>query len=141
MAETPIKNHEYPPNYSRIIDVLGTSNGDILFAYYPHIYNPGGSNVSPDLLLHENIHLEQQKSIGVDEWWKRYLADNQFRYEQELIAFAGQYAYGKKVYKTKISDQMLSDFALLLSGPMYKTGVSYQQVHVAIRRKQKQYAK
>ena len=91
------------------------------------------------MLLHENIHLEQQKTIGVESWWQQFLTNKDFRYEQELQAFAAQLAYGKNIYPVKTSDQMKHDFAILLSGKQYQTGKSYQECEQALRIKARTY--
>lgn len=137
-AEITIKDGEFPPNYRRISDVLPISGKEIIFAYYPYIYNPSFANLSPDLLLHENVHLAVQKEIGVTNWWNKYLTDEEFRFDQELIAFAAQYAYGKKIFKTQVTDQMLHDFSTLLID-LYKSDKDYHHIGALIRHKAKEY--
>lgn len=124
----------YPPNIQEIEMVLPVSEKNV-FSYYPDIYVPSGKELEPDLMLHENIHLEQQKAIGTEKWWRQFLTDKSFRLEQELAAFAAQLAYGKKVYPVKVSDQMKHDFACLLSGEQYQTGLTYQEAENQLRRK------
>lgn len=52
--------------------------------------------MSPDeqkaLEVHENVHLEQQKSTGL-QWYVRYAASKEFRFEQELEAYAAECRY------------------------------------------------
>lgn len=132
--------HSYPPNINEINLVLPTSDKNV-FSYYPDVYVPSGKELDPDLMLHENIHLEQQKAIGVENWWRKYLTDPQFRLEQELASFSAQLTYGKKVYPTKVSDQMKHDFASLLSGSQYQTGLTYQEAEAALRRKTREFEK
>ena len=46
----------------------------------------------PDILLHEQVHIAQQKRIGARKWIKRYLVDDEFRKEQEVEAYQVQIA-------------------------------------------------
>ena len=130
----------YPPNIAEIEIVLPVSDQNV-FSYYPDVYVPSGKELDPDLALHEQIHLESQKTIGVENWWRQYLTNPSFRLQEELAAFSAQLAYGKKVYPVKTSDQMKHDFASLLSGKQYKTGFTYHEAETALRRKVKEYDK
>jgi hypothetical protein len=135
MQQAEIKN-TYPPN----IDVLKayfpiTENQ--LFAYNGIIYNPSGKPIESHLRLHEETHINQQKAIS--NWWNKYIEDSNFRLEQEIQAFAVQYAYGKKVYLSKTSDEMLDDFATNLSSPLYGNIIEKEKAKTAIRLKAKEY--
>lgn len=138
-AEITIKTFEYPPNYQEIRSFLPLGNNEIIFSYYPYIYNPNDVKIPADLMLHEQVHLNIQKQMGTGKWWTNYLHDESFRYEQELIAFATQYAYGLKIFKRKISDQMLNDFASHLSDGIYGKHKTFSQVYTDIRYRAKQY--
>lgn len=128
----------YPPNYELILGYLKPKDNAV-FAHGEAIYNPSGALLEPDLLLHESLHLERQKSLGVDRWWNTYLTDKDFRLEEEVIAYAAQYAYGLKTYRRKIADQMLTNFAMTLSGEMYALDVPYQKAENMIRLRAKAY--
>jgi hypothetical protein len=128
----------YPPNIGLIRMAFPVTDKQV-FAYYPNIYSPSGKELSPDLRLHEEIHLAQQKDMGADAWWNRYLTDAEFRYGEELAAFGSQLAYGRRVYLRKIYDAMLVDFSLQLSGELYKTGRKYYECERDLRRKVKEY--
>lgn len=137
-AELTIKNFEYPPNFQRIKDTLPLA-GDVIFSYYPFIYNPEGNKISADLMLHERIHLAEQKVVGTEKWWERYLNDSGFRFDTELRAFSAQYAYGLKAYRRQVSDQMLTDFSMNLSNGIYGKHKSFGEVNSKIRRKAREY--
>jgi len=59
-----------------------------IFALYPDIYT--NYELTPDLLIHEQIHFKQQEKLGVDEWVNRYIDDKDFRLEQEIEAYKNQ---------------------------------------------------
>ena len=131
----------YPPNYRDILLALPdvAKNEKAVFCYGDDLYNPSGGEIEADLLLHEQIHSAQQKAIGVENWWRKFLTDPYFRFDQELSAFSAQLAYGKKVYPVKTSDKMKHDFAVLLSGKQYQTHMSYQEAEIALRRKTREF--
>lgn len=72
---------------------------ETIFAYAPEIYVPSGKPLSEALIAHESVHIERQLAyrsshgIGVKGWWRHYLADVQFRYEEELLAHRAEYQY------------------------------------------------
>ena len=59
-----------------------------IFAYNGDIYT--NSKLTPDLLIHENVHLEQQEKLGLDYWVDNFLESNEFRLEMELEAYKKQ---------------------------------------------------
>lgn len=77
----------------------------------------------PDhLVAHELTHCERQgfNESGAKEWWKKYMTDDQFRLEEELIAYQAQY----KNFCIKEKDRnrrarFASILASDLSGPVY----------------------
>jgi len=134
-----IRDGEYPPNIELVRSILPIDRSDIVFSYFPDIYNPSGKTIYADLMIHEEMHLAEQERMGVDKWWHKYLHNKDFRFEQEIIAFAAQYAYGLKAYKRKVADKMLSDFALSLSDGIYGKMNTYSATETIIRRKSKEY--
>jgi hypothetical protein len=80
---------ERPPNYDKISAVFKLTGNEI-FAYDGVIYAPKGG-LTPELVLHENVHFRQQDLLGVDIWWDNYLTDKIFRLEQEIPAHLEEY--------------------------------------------------
>jgi hypothetical protein len=70
--------------------------GDTVYCNDPNIFNS-----RPDLAVHEKIHELQQRAMGSDEWWNKYLEDDAFRFKEELAAYQGQ-AYD---IKQRITDR------------------------------------
>jgi len=60
----------------------------IAISYYPDIYC--ARELAPDFEVHEEVHLKQQETVGVEKWWKDYLADKDFLLTQELAAYRAQ---------------------------------------------------
>ena len=44
----------------------------------------------PDVLIHEQVHLKQQKEIGIITYKKKYINDKDFRLEMERQAYKAQ---------------------------------------------------
>ena len=129
---------DYPPNIQEIRATFPITENQV-FAYHPNIYNPSGKEIEKHLKLHEEVHLKSQEKIGVQNWWFQYLTNPQFRLEEELIAYATQYAFGKKVYGDKIGKIMLHDFAVSLSSPLYGGIIETSKAETKIRIKAKEY--
>lgn len=137
MASVEVKKG-YPPNIKKIKEHLPITK-DTVFTYGAVIYNPQGDKIEPDLMLHEHVHVAQQAEYGVEEWWAKYLEDPEFRLSQELPAFGAQYSFGRRCYLTKVSDQMLDDFAARLSDGIYGQLIEYHKARTLIRHKAHEY--
>lgn len=82
-----------PPNWAEIIAVFPqTRVRKAVFAYGDTIYNPAALTIPPHLVRHEKEHQRQQNGDPA-AWWKRYLADVEFRLQQETEAYGAQYAF------------------------------------------------
>lgn len=85
---------EFPPNYNQIAAAFNIEDHkNVIFTYGDALYVPAGDHVRIDkpLMKHEERHSAQQREIGVDAWWERFLADPGFRLSQELEAYREQY--------------------------------------------------
>jgi len=116
---------ELPPN----IDAIGAvfphvrrecSHRGVYFCYGNSIYNPSGLPLPVELIAHECIHSLQQRDIGVEKWWDRYLAAKDFRLEQELEAHRVEYEkYALDHPARPFRRRYLAMCAGRLSGPLY----------------------
>lgn len=57
--------------------------------------------LSPDLLVHEGIHVKQQAKIGKDVWWEQYFNNDSFRLSQEKEAYIAQSKWLKRHIKDR----------------------------------------
>lgn len=124
---------EYPPIYEKARKVFDIDGRNVIFAYGDAIYNPRGVIITPDLEVHEGVHLKQQAAIGGPEiWWDRYLSDPKFRLEQEVEAYRAQYAYFIRHNKNRQQQfDFLKRIAGDLSSSMYRCDIHF---HEAMRR-------
>lgn len=68
------------------------ANGDTVHCKY---------EISPAKLVHESVHLKQQKKIGLSNWWEMYITMDSFRLEQEAEAYRKEYDFLKKNIKDR----------------------------------------
>lgn len=92
--------HERPPNFADILKAFPNADKPgVIFAFGPHIYNPSGGEIPAALLRHEGVHQSRQLHASkdrtpeqmVNNWWVNYIADDEFRYREELAAHVEEY--------------------------------------------------
>ena len=112
------------------VNVEGT-----FWTYGDTIYSPGGVDLPPDIVAHEEQHCVQQAEYdgGKDAWWREYLVNPRFRLEQEAEAYGAQYRF----FCSKVGDRnkralFLHRLAATLAGPLYQVAVSQQQAKALI---------
>jgi hypothetical protein len=94
------------------------------------IYNPHKKDIPEDIFFHESVHSERQDNPA--NWWERYLSNAQFRYEEELVAYAAQYAFIKRHYPFKAHKEALFDLANNLAS-MYNLDIPIPIAESTIR--------
>jgi hypothetical protein len=87
--------------------------GDLITTYH--------GKMTEDLRSHEGLHVTQQKEFpgGPEAWWKKYLDDDEFRFDQELAAYRKQYNWLKSNKSRGEVYMYLNHYAKCLSGEMY----------------------
>lgn len=98
-----------------------TITKDTVFALTPYIYT--NHKLTPDLLIHEQIHLKQQEKLGVDEWVNRYIDDLEFRIEQEVEAYRNQI---NSIKDRNAKERMKIWASETLSSKLYGNIINYQ---------------
>ena len=80
---------------------------------FPRIYHPADVNPQawPNLIAHENTHLQQQEAMGVARWLVRYLFDRRFRFRQEIQAMRVELAATAPAQRESVA----RDYARLLA--------------------------
>lgn len=74
------------------------------------------------LLLHEEVHGARQKVYtgGVEAWWHRYIAESQFRLDEEIPAHRAELAHLlTKAKGPAMRAHALSRTAARLAAPLY----------------------
>lgn len=124
-----------PPNFDVLMKAFPKAAGrDVIFAYAPDIYIPSGSELPPQLLDHESVHIERQLIMGVEAWWEKYLVDAEFRYEEELLAHRAEYKKLCEMYPTRQQRKyFLRHVGKKLSAALYGKMVTERQAIQDIR--------
>lgn len=122
-----------PPNFLQIVKVFPKARGNLtLFAYADTIYVSSNSPARiPDFLVaHECVHLERQgwNKEGAKEWWDKYLTDEDFRYNEEVLGHRAEY---ERIIRYNTSEKfrikVLESTTKRLTNPLYKFNVSKEQ--------------
>lgn len=127
-------SNNYPPNYKTIVQVIPkvAQIETIVFTYGDTLYNPAGGDISADLMAHESVHADQQGS-NPEAWWQRYLADPEFRFHQEKVAYQKQYKYAQKHYTRRSKILVLDHIANSIAGGMYGERYTYKEAKEMIK--------
>lgn len=92
-----------------------------IFALGENIYTD--YQLTPDLLVHENVHLKQQAKVGVKEWVYDFLYSPAKRLEYELEAYREQL---KSIKDRNERNRVRIRSAEQLSSAMYGNIISYR---------------
>jgi hypothetical protein len=123
---------DFPPNFADIEKTFDLEGLQPVFAYGDTLYNPGGFDIPDDLMAHEETHERQQKELGPQAWWDRYLGDREFRLMQEAEAYRNQYLFVKGKYSRQVRRKLLQDMAKNLSSKLYGNIISKKEAEYLI---------
>lgn len=104
--------------YGRLFDI----NDRTIFALGEDIYT--NYPLTPDLLVHEMVHLKQQREVGVAEWVYDFLENPEKRLEYEVEAYREQL---KSIKDRNKRAKMWFLCAEQLSSALYGSIVTKQQ--------------
>ncbi len=127
--------NDKPPIWKEAHEHFDIDDSATIYTWGDVIYNPAGIVIQREYIEHESVHSGQQRAIGGPEkWWEKYITDPAFRYNQEVEAYGRQHAY----FCTQNSDRNkrykhAHILATILSSPMYKIGVNFNEAFRAIR--------
>lgn len=122
-----------PPNFREIIAVFPEAKREgIIFTYGDTVYVNGVPELNLQLKAHEAVHIQRQARMGGPKpWWERYLADQPFRFEEELVAHRAEYRTLKALDRNQAA-QALDFIAARLASPLYGGMISKQDARRAI---------
>lgn len=129
-----------PPIYAEANALFKLEENKIaaVFTWGDTLFNPFAVPVMPDLMRHEETHMEQQLDRGGQEdgpkdWWRNYLQDENFRIDQEAEAYAMQYLFYCQGQKDRNwREKYLHQISAMLAGPMYGKVIKYQEARIKI---------
>ena len=123
---------EWPPNVADIMKVFPVREFKPVFTYGDTLYNPGGGEISDDLMAHEQTHERQQQAIGVEQWWAMYLENETFRLTQETEAYREQYksVQGRtRDWRRLFLSKIAKDLSSKLYGSIINTKQAKELIH------------
>ena len=128
-----IESNTFPPNYDLILaNFPKCEEQKAVFTYGSTIYNPFNVYITPDIEVHEQTHSERHDNPDI--WWHNYITDRDFRFNEELLAYAKQYRYAvDQIGSSKLTDWLLQKCAEALSSDLYKLGITYGEAKSKIR--------
>lgn len=92
-------SHEKPFIYDKCREQFNIDWESVVITYGNVVYSK--NELSPDLLVHEGVHVVQQKEMGVEIWWEKYFNDKEFRLSQEVEAYKAQIKFIKMNVKDR----------------------------------------
>lgn len=114
-----------PPNFEEIDRVFKVAGKQVFFCYGDTVFDPMGVGLTPSLIAHESVHSERQGS-DPEDWWRRYLVDPRFRFDEELPAHRAEYRFiCRETTHKGTRDHALWKIAGRLSGPLYGRMIKY----------------
>lgn len=98
---------------------------NVIFAYKDTIFFADINRLTPDTIIHEEVHLKQQEKFGLDNWFQRYLEEPQFRLDMEIEAYQAQL---NSIISYKNRNRIYLLILDHLASPMYGNIVSRQEL-------------
>lgn len=127
---------EAPPNYPEICkrfpSIFGNSN--ILFTYGNNIYILREMDIPVWIMEHEKVHSVRQAEITPEEWWDKYLKEDDFRYNEELLAHRVEYQTYCIINHARNQRRLgLKEISKRLSSPMYGNCATFDRAKKDIK--------
>lgn len=115
--------YDFPPMYDDIDAAFNVRGKPVIFAWGDKVYMPGQAcGLSKALTAHEAVHCERQLKYpgGIEAWWRRYIADQQFRLDEEIPAHRAELAVLEARAKSpSMRSHAVSRTAARLAAPLY----------------------
>lgn len=96
-----------------------------IFVFDDTIY--ADSPLPDDIIIHEIAHLKSQQKIGAKKWIQNYILDEEFRLEEELIAYKAQLKAVKELGDRQEYAQILIECSRNISSNLYGNLITKQE--------------
>jgi hypothetical protein len=118
---------EKPPIYDALVAKFNVNwDTGLIVAYDGKIHSK--DYIAPQKIIHERTHLDRQATLGNDVWWKLYLDNDVFRFEEEVLAYKAEANFIKKNIKNREDRfHMIRDIAICFSSDMYGKMITQQE--------------
>lgn len=123
----------FPPMIDEIDAAFRVRREPIVYAWGKTIYATNGIRVTPDIMVHESVHGLRQGG-DVEGWWRRYIAEPEFRLAEEVPAHVAQFIALCELEPGRAARRRaLAVMADRLSAPLYGRLVSKEAAKRIIR--------
>lgn len=112
---------DYPPIFDEIDERFHTRGKPVIYAWGDRIFNPMGVKVDFPLFCHEKVHGARQIEGGsIEDWWRRYIAEDEFRLHEEILAHQAEYNAAIRDASTRQQRRLiLGAVSRKLAAPLY----------------------
>lgn len=119
MQKSVVVVHEPPPIYEELVREFNIDwESGVIIAWNGKVYTK--DTLDPQKVIHELVHLDEQKKMGNEAWWQLYIENQQFRLDQEVMAMKAEIRFLRKYIKDREAVfRMIREIVLSLSSPMY----------------------
>lgn len=129
-----------PPLIEEIDAAFKVRGKPVLFAWGDTIFNPLGVSIPPELMAHEAVHGLRQALCpgGAESWWRRYIAEPEFRLLEEIPAHVDEFvslcAQYRKNWRSErnMRRTYASHVARRLAAPLYGRLISFADAKKAL---------
>ncbi|MGB0817840.1 MAG: hypothetical protein ACPGQQ_02950 [Candidatus Puniceispirillaceae bacterium] len=128
----------YPPNIDQIAEKfpMAKTNPTVIFSFGECLFVPSGKDLPQEILAHEMVHCIRQLEHpgGVSGWWKQYLSDDEFCYNEELLAHRAEYQSIIERHPSRpLRRKALQHVAKKLSSALYGKMVTLEKAKKALK--------
>lgn len=125
-------SNEKPKIYDRLQKEFGIDwDKGIIITYGGVIYCKSGT-LSPDLLVHEMVHVKQQEGWDADEYVEKYISDVEFRLQMEIEAYKAQADWLRKNVKDRNKLHRILNHIWISMSSNYGGMISYSDAQKTI---------
>jgi len=118
--------NEQPPILDKLLKAGLKPRETTVFVYGDILYNPSGVEIPPDILVHEEVHIRQQKDNK--DFLEKYLNDKEYRLKVEVEAFREQYKFVCEMLKDRNDRaKCLHSLAQELASSVYGEIINYSE--------------
>jgi hypothetical protein len=128
--------YEEPPLFAELDAAFHIKGKPVIFCFGDVIYNPMRVPVSRELGVHEAVHSSRQGDTEemVFAWWRRYIAEPQFRFYEEMLAHQAEYrAFRANHRGVSERDRALHQISQRLASALYGNMVSWKEAKRLLR--------
>jgi hypothetical protein len=133
-AANMIVRLEYPPMIKEIDEAFHVIGKPIIYAWGDTIYNPMKVPMYPQYFGHEAVHGMRQGE-DIEGWWRRYIADPEFRLNEEIPAHMVEYAVFRDRHKDRNQRSgYMHKVARKLASPLYGSLITYKDAKALLEK-------